>query len=67
MWLGTLSSSPPRSPLVLSLITPFPSTQLHEFHLNGDVERRLQASTNGDGTGDRARLAGCMLLQGLYQ
>lgn len=39
----------------------------NEFHRNGAVERRLQASTNGNSTGDTERLACCVLLQGLYQ
>lgn len=50
-----------RSHLVVSLITRLNS------HCNGDVERRLQASTTGNRTGDGERLAGCVLLQGLYQ
>lgn len=66
-WPGTMTSSPPWSPLVLSLVTCFPNSRFHQFSLNGDVERRPQAPTNGDGTGDRARLAGCMLLKASYQ
>lgn len=38
-----------------------------ELHGNGDVDRRLQASTNGNSTGDRECLTDCMSLQSLYQ
>lgn len=45
-------------PAALSSFTRhlFPQHQT-EFHRNGDVDRRLQASTNGNSTGDRECLA----------
>lgn len=62
----------PCRPLPLSATSSFITHHLFpqlqtEFYHNGDVKIRLQASTNGNSTGDTETLAGCMFLQGFYQ